>query len=59
MQGCTGKVKIKSVIVHHLVARNTMDEDVMKALASKSTGQEALLAAVKARIKKHFKHTVL
>lgn len=40
----------KSVIVHHLVAENTIDEDVMRALEHKDTGQEALLAAVKARI---------
>jgi len=39
-----------SVIVHHLVAEGTVDEDVMKALENKTTGQEALLVAVKARI---------
>jgi SNF2 family DNA or RNA helicase len=42
----------KSVIVHHLVAENTIDEDVMKALESKDVTQEALLEAVKARIEK-------
>lgn len=40
----------KSVIIHHLVAEGTIDEDVMRALEHKDTGQEALLAAVKARI---------
>ena len=40
----------KSVIIHHLVAEGTIDEDVMRALERKDTGQEALLAAVKARI---------
>jgi SNF2 family DNA or RNA helicase len=48
--------QMNAVIIHHLVARNTMDEDVMKSLASKSTSQEALLSAVKARIKKYLKH---
>jgi SNF2 family DNA or RNA helicase len=39
-----------NVIIHHLVAKGTMDEDVMKALKNKSIGQEALLDAVKARV---------
>jgi len=42
----------RSVIVHHLVAEGTVDEEVMMALSSKAVGQEALLAAVKARIEK-------
>lgn len=45
----------RSVIVHHLVAEGTIDEDVMGALGGKATGQDALLAAVKARIRR-FKH---
>lgn len=40
----------KAVVIHHLVAEGTMDELVMKALAGKEAGQEALLEAVKARI---------
>ncbi len=40
----------QNVIIHHLVAKGTMDEDVMKALENKSVGQEALLQAVKARV---------
>ncbi|MBX6395631.1 MAG: DEAD/DEAH box helicase [Alicyclobacillaceae bacterium] len=40
------------VIVHHLVAEGTIDEDVMRALGGKAAKQEALLAAVKARIDK-------
>ncbi|PLR84647.1 DEAD/DEAH box helicase [Bacillus canaveralius] len=40
------------VIVHHLVAEGTVDEDVMKVLEGKAIGQDALLAAVKARIEK-------
>ena len=43
----------KPVIVHHLVAKGTMDEDVVKALESKAAGQDALMEAVKARIKKY------
>lgn len=45
----------KSVIIHLLVAENTIDEDVMKALESKDVTQEALLDAVKARIEKYGK----
>lgn len=40
----------ESVIVHHLVAEGTIDQDVMRALAGKAAGQDALLEAVKARI---------
>jgi SNF2 family DNA or RNA helicase len=39
-----------TVVVHHLVAKKTIDEDVMQVLANKEAGQEALLRAVKARI---------
>jgi SNF2 family DNA or RNA helicase len=45
----------QAVIIHHLVAMGTMDEDVMKALANKFLGQEALMQAVKARIDKYQK----
>ncbi len=38
------------VVVHHLVALGTIDEDVMQVLKNKEAGQEALLQAVKARI---------
>lgn len=41
----------KPVIIHHLVASGTMDEQVMAALASKAAGQDALLEAVKAKIR--------
>ena len=40
------------VIIHHLVAEGTVDEEVMRALLNKAVGQDALLAAVKARIEK-------
>ncbi len=39
----------KPVIIHHLVAEGTVDEQVMKALATKDTSQAALLAALKER----------
>lgn len=38
------------VVIHHLVAKDTIDEDVMAALAKKDAGQAALLQAVKARM---------
>lgn len=39
----------KPVIIHHLVAEGTADEQVMKALQTKDTSQAALLAALKER----------
>jgi hypothetical protein len=39
------------VIIHHLVAKGTMDESVMKAIKNKAAGQDALLEAVKAKIR--------
>ena len=39
-----------TVVVHHLVVKGTMDEQVMKALHDKAADQNALLSAVKARI---------
>jgi len=41
----------QNVIIHHLVSKGTMDEEVMKVLENKSLGQTALLEAIKARIK--------
>lgn len=40
----------ESVIIHHIVAKNTLDEKVITALSSKKVGQDALLEAVKARL---------
>ena len=40
-----------TVVIHHLVVKGTMDEQVMQALKDKAADQNALLAAVKARIK--------
>lgn len=39
----------KPVIIHHLIAEGTVDEQVMKALNRKDTSQAALLAALKER----------
>lgn len=41
----------QAVIIHHIVTAGTIDEDVIKALDRKDTGQAALLEAVKAKIK--------
>jgi SNF2 family DNA or RNA helicase len=41
----------RSVIVHHIIAENTIDETVLHALKSKSNVQGALMDAVKAKIK--------
>lgn len=40
------------VIVHHLVVQGSMDEDVIESLRAKGDTQEALMDALKARIKK-------
>lgn len=39
-----------SVIVHHILAKDTMDERVLNALQKKRMGQDSLLAAVRAEI---------
>ena len=38
----------ESVVVHHIVTKNTLDEYVLKALENKSQSQNALINAVKA-----------
>ena len=43
----------ESVIVNKIIASNTIDGDVIKALANKDKSQEGLMAAVKARIEKY------
>jgi len=40
----------ETVVIHHIIAKATIDEDVMAALAKKDAGQAALLRAVKARM---------
>ncbi len=41
------------VIIHHLVTKGTIDEQVIKALQTKEVGQDALMAAVKAKIEEY------
>jgi SNF2 family DNA or RNA helicase len=41
------------VVINHLIAKGTVDEDVMKALGNKEVNQNMLLEAVKARIKNY------
>lgn len=41
----------ETVIIHHLIAKGTVDEDVMNALANKEVNQNMLLEAVNARLK--------
>lgn len=43
------------VIIHKLILKGSMDEDVIKAQKNKAEGQNALMQAVKARIKKYVK----
>ncbi len=42
----------ETVIIHHIIAKGTVDEDVMAALNNKEINQNTLLNAVKARCKK-------
>ena len=39
-----------TVVIHHIIVKNTIDEDVMKALRKKEKVQSALIDSVKARI---------
>lgn len=39
-----------TVVIHHLITKNTIDQDIMKSLKRKDKTQEALMRAVKARI---------
>jgi SNF2 family DNA or RNA helicase len=43
----------ESVIIHHLLAAGTMDEDMLSAINDKEHSQEILMQAVKARIDKY------
>lgn len=43
----------QNVIIHHIIAKGTVDEDVMKAIENKNIRQEELLQAVKVRLKKN------
>ena len=44
-QGQTG-----TVVIHHIITKNTIDEDVMRALSMKAKVQDALIESVKARL---------
>jgi SNF2 family DNA or RNA helicase len=41
-----------AVVIHHLISKGTIDENVMKALKNKDNTQSALIDAVKANFKK-------
>ena len=41
----------ETVVIHHILAKGTIDEDVMKALENKNKTQAALIDAVKANLK--------
>lgn len=43
----------ESVIINHLIAEGTHDEEVIKSLENKETRQEGLMKAVKAKIEKY------
>lgn len=40
-----------TVVIHHILTKGTIDEDVMKALKAKEKIQDALIESVKARLK--------
>ena len=41
-----------TVVIHHIITKDTIDEQVMKALQSKNVTQEALIEAVRAEVKR-------
>ena len=43
----------QAVTINHIVAKDTVDEDVLKALEGKDVSQEALIQALKARAEKY------
>ena len=47
----------ETVIIHHIIAKDTIDERVMKALEAKSTSQSALIEAVRARLQANQRET--
>ena len=40
----------ETVVIHHLISRGTVDEDVMQSLSEKDRSQAALMRAVRARV---------
>lgn len=49
----------EKVIIHKLICKGTMDEDVVRSVTKKITGQNALMEAIKARISKYKKQIKL
>ncbi len=47
------------VIVHHLVAKGTIDEDVVARLTKKAATQDELVQALKARIERIWRETAV
>ena len=47
----------RTVVVTHIIAEDTIDEAILKALSSKSRTQEALISAVRAALPGHRKST--
>lgn len=43
----------ETVVINHIIAKGTVDEDVMKSLGNKEVNQNILLEAVKARLEKY------
>ena len=43
----------KNVIIHHLITKGTIDEDVLEAIENKASGQDALMEAIKARVRRY------
>lgn len=44
--------KASTVVIHHIIAKGTIDEAVMRALGRKEKSQETVIRAVKARLNK-------
>ncbi len=44
-----------TVVVHHIVTKGTVDEDVMTALNDKDMGQTSLMEAIKAKMEGIYK----
>ena len=42
--------KAETVVIHHIIAANTIDERIMSALRKKDKSQSALIDAVKANL---------
>lgn len=42
-----------TVILHHIIAEGTIDEDIIKALEGKREGQDGLMEAIKARLQEY------